>query len=311
MHADEIDPQARAAVERQDRVPLPHDRYGLKLLRLLTRPVTWVQNRNPPSVGAVVDRTIPGPDGDLDARLYLPEGDGPHPTVVFFHGGGFVLGSIGTHDWLCRHLARESGCAVCSVDYRLAPEHPFPAAVEDAYAAVEWAAANPDAVGGDGTVAVAGDSAGGNLAAVVALMAAEGDGIEIAHQTLLYPSVGVDPDQPSMRDHTGIVLDEADIEWFGDCYYGSDVHRRNPYADPAKADDLSGVAPATVVTAGFDPLRDGGRAYAERLVRDGVATRYVNYEDMVHGFMTMQDVDRAREAIATVAGEIADAVVDE
>ncbi|MXR43344.1 alpha/beta hydrolase fold domain-containing protein [Halobaculum sp. WSA2] len=310
MHADEIDPQARAAVERQDRFPLPHSRYGLKLLRLLTRPVTWVQNRSPPSVGAVVDRTIPGPDGNLDARLYLPDCDGPFPTVVFFHGGGFVLGSIGTHDWLCRHLTRESGCAVCSVDYRLAPEHPFPAAVEDAAAAVEWAAANPDAVGGTGTVAVAGDSAGGNLAAVVALMAAEGDGPEIAHQTLLYPGVGVDPDQPSVRDHGGIVLSEADIEWFGDCYYGSDIHRRNPYADPTNAGDVSGVAPATVVTAGFDPLRDGGRAYAEQLVRDGVATRYVNYEDMVHGFMTMRGVDRTHEAIAMVADEIADAVAD-
>ncbi|MFC6824627.1 alpha/beta hydrolase [Halopelagius fulvigenes] len=307
MHADDIDPQAKAAVERQDRFPLPHSRRGLKLLRLVTRAVTRMRNRNPPSVGATADRTIPGPAGELDARLYLPDADGPHPTVVFFHGGGFVLGSIGTHDWLCRHLTRESGCAVLSVEYRLAPEHPFPAAVEDAYAAVEWAAANPDAVRGTREIAVAGDSAGGNLAAVAALVAAERDGPQISHQTLLYPAVGVEEDQQSVREHAGVVLDRADMEWFERCYYVSDIHRRNPYADPTNAADVSGVAPATVVTAGFDPLRDGGKAYAEQLVRDGVPTRYENYDDMVHGFMTMREVDRARTAIADVADDIADA----
>nr|WP_233341085.1 alpha/beta hydrolase [Haloprofundus sp. MHR1] len=308
MQADEIDPQAQAAVARQDRFPLPHSRRGLKFLRLVSRPITWVQNRNPPSVGATVDRTIPGPAGELNARLYLPEGGGPVPTVVFFHGGGFVLGSIGTHDWLCRQLTRESGCAVLSVDYRLAPEHPFPAAVEDAYAAVEWAAEHTDALRGTGDIAVAGDSAGGNLAAVTALVAAENDGPELAHQLLIYPAVGIDEGQRSVRENAGIVLSEADMEWFGDCYYGSDIHRRNPYADPTNAADVSGVAPATVVTAGFDPLRDGGKAYAEQLVGDGVPTRYENYDAMVHGFMTMRDVDRAHEAISDVAGNVVDAL---
>ena len=308
MQADEIHPQAREAMKRQERFSLPHSRRGLKLFRLFSRATAWIQNRNGPSVGATVDCTIPGPDGDLDARLYVPEATGLFPTVVFFHGGGFVLGSIATHDWLCRHLARESGCAVLSVDYRLAPEHPFPAAVEDAYAAVEWAAATPDAVAGDGRVAVAGDSAGGTLAAVAALVAAERDGPEIAHQALCYPAIGVEEGQPSVREHAGIVLDEDDMRWFRDCYYESDSHRRNPYADPATACDLSGVAPATVVTAGFDPLRDGGTAYAEQLVQDGVPTRYENYDDMVHGFMTMREVDRARDAIADVAGDLADAL---
>ncbi|MFC4359140.1 alpha/beta hydrolase fold domain-containing protein [Halobium salinum] len=307
MQSDEIDPQAKAAVERQDRFPLPHSRRGVKLLRLLTRPAMWVRNRDPPSVGATVDRTIPGPAGDLDTRLYLPDTDGPFPTVVFFHGGGFVYGSIATHDWLCRHLTRESGCAVLSVDYRLAPEHPFPAAVEDAYAAVEWAAANPGAVGGTGELAVAGDSAGGNLAAVVALMAAERDGPDLAHQTLLYPGVGVENDQQSVRENAGIVLSEADLDWFSRCYYVNDIHRRNPYADPTNAGDLSGVAPATVVTAGYDPLRDGGKAYAEQLVRDGVPTRYENYGDMVHGFLTLRGVDRTREAISDIGADLADA----
>ncbi|MFH5797167.1 alpha/beta hydrolase [Haladaptatus sp. CMAA 1911] len=326
MQADEIDPQARAAVERQDRLPLPHSRRGLKLLRLISRGTMRIRNRNPPVVGATVDRSIPGPAGDLDTRLYLPDADGPFPTVVFFHGGGFVLGSIATHDWLCRHLTRESGCAVLSVDYRLAPEHPFPAAVEDAYAAVEWAAANPAAVDGNGDIAVAGDSAGGNLAAVVALMAAERDGSasggdrtaaggtpnravpEVAYQALIYPAVGVEEDQRSVREHAGIVLSKADMEWYDRCYYASEIHERNPYADPTNAADVSGIAPATVVTAGYDPLRDGGKRYAEQLVHDGVPTRYENYEDMVHGFVTFRGVDRARETIADVGDDLADAL---
>ncbi|WP_017344501.1 alpha/beta hydrolase [Halorubrum sp. T3] len=308
MSADQIDPQAKRAAARQSRIPLPHGGYKLKLLRLLTGPLTRLQNRNPPSVGATESVRVPGPEGDSEARLYLPDSDPPHPTVVLFHGGGFVLGSVETHDWLCRHLTRESGCAVLSVEYRLAPEHPFPAAVEDAYAAVEWAADSTERLRGTGDVAVAGDSAGGNLAAVTALMAAERDGPEIAHQALLYPGIGIDPEQESVREHAGVVLSREDIEWFSEAYYRSEIHRRNPYADPINAGDLSGVAPATVVTAGFDPLRDGGKAYAEKLVADGVATRYENYPSMVHGFMTMQDVDRAREAIADVAADLADAL---
>ncbi|MFC6953276.1 alpha/beta hydrolase [Halorubellus litoreus] len=309
MQADEMHPQAKAAVKRQAYMPLPHGRLGVKFARLLTRPVMWVQNRNPPPVGATADLAIPGPGGDVDARLYRPDASERSPTVVFFHGGGFVFGSIETHDRLCRRLVRESDCAVLSVDYRLAPEHPFPAAVEDAYAAVEWVAANPDAVGGTGDVAVAGDSAGGNLAAVAALMAAERDGPALAYQTLVYPGVGVDEDAPSVREHAGVVLSEADLAFFADAYYGSDVHRRNPYADPTNAADVSGVAPATVLTAGFDPLRDGGRAYAEQLVRDGVDTRYVNHPDMPHGFLTMPGVDRARDAIAALGDDLA-AVLD-
>ncbi|WP_227131179.1 alpha/beta hydrolase [Halorubellus salinus] len=308
MQADEMHSQARAAVRRQGYLPLPHSRVGVKLARALTRPVMWVRNRNPPPVGATVDLAIPGPAGDVDARLYRPAASERSPTVVFFHGGGFVFGSIETHDRLCRHLVRESDCAVLSVDYRLAPEHPFPAAVEDAYAAVEWVAANPDAVGGTGDVAVAGDSAGGNLAAVTALMAAERDGPGLAYQALVYPGVGFDEDDPSVREHAGVVLSDADLAFFGDAYYGSEIHRRNPYADPTNAADVSGVAPATVLTAGFDPLRDGGRAYAEQLVRDGVDTRYVNYPDVPHGFLTMPGVDRAREAIVDIADDLANAL---
>lgn len=307
MEAERIDPQAREAIKLQEKIPLPHSRRGLKLLRLFTRATVWLENRTLPSVGETVDRQIPGPAGDIDVRFYLPDTDGPFPTIVFFHGGGFVLGSIETHEWLCRHLTRESGCAVISVEYRLAPEHPFPAAVEDADAAVRWAATHQEELEGTGSLAVAGDSAGGALAAVTALIAAERDSPAVDYQVLLYPGIGVEADQQSVEDHGGTVLDRSDLEWFRDCYYRSEIHLRNPYADPTCADDVSGVAPATVITAGFDPLRDGGNAYAEQLVGDGVPTRYRNYEDMVHGFMTLRGVDRAQEAIQDVADDLIDA----
>nr|WP_233265228.1 alpha/beta hydrolase [Halomarina oriensis] len=277
-------------------------------MRTVNRVANWFQNRNPPAVGATEDRTISGPDGDLPVRVYRPEGEGPFPTVVFFHGGGFVLGSIGGHDRFCRHLTRASDCVVVSVDYRLAPEHPFPAAVEDAYAAVEWAADSRAALDSDGRLAVAGDSAGGNLAAVVSLLAAERDGPNIDYQALLYPGVGMTGERDSEK-HVGIVLLEEDLEWFRESYFGSDLTLRNPYADPYQAEDLSGVAPATVITAGYDPLRDGGKAYAERLVAAGVPVRFDNYDDMIHGFASApgaNGIDRAMEAVEQIADDLRD-----
>ncbi|WP_134670325.1 alpha/beta hydrolase [Halorussus marinus] len=306
MEADEIHPQARAMLDRREQLGLaPIREVGLGRLRLLMRLTNWVQNRNPPSVGRTVDRTIPGPGGDLPVRLYRPTGEGPFPTVVYFHGGGYVIGDLASHDLLCRHLTRESDCVVMAVDYRLAPEHPFPAAVEDAYAATKWAADNTDALAGDGRLAVAGDSAGGALAAVASLMAAEKAGPDIDYQALLYPGVGVEDGQESVEKHGGRVLERGDLEWFRDCYFESDVHERNPYADPSNACDLSGVPPATVLTAGFDPLRDGGANYADQLAADGVDVRHVNYDDMIHGFATMtEEIDRAREAIAEIADHL-------
>ncbi|QLH84468.1 alpha/beta hydrolase [Halosimplex pelagicum] len=281
---------------------------GARGVRLLAKLGLWLQDADPPAVGDATDLTIPGPDGEVPARRYRPIGAGPYPTVVFYHGGGFVLGNLDSHDLLCRHLTAASGCEVVAVDYRLAPEHPFPAAVEDAYAALEWAAADPDVLDPDGGLAVAGDSAGGNLAAVAALMAAERDGPDLDYQSLVYPAVGTREEQDSMQEYTGYVLSEDDIRWFDRCYYGSEIHRRNPYADPSRACDLSGVPPATVVTAGFDPLRDGGIAYARRLVGDGVSVRFRNYPDMVHGFVGMlsedEDVARAHEAVADIAADL-------
>ncbi|WP_394345914.1 alpha/beta hydrolase [Halosimplex halophilum] len=312
MATDEPHPDVQSVLRsRRWLRSIPLSTLGARGARLLSKLGLWLQDDDPPAVGSVVDRSIPGPDGEVPVRRYRPSESGPYPTVVFYHGGGFVVGSLDTHDHLCRRLTVESGCEVLSVDYRLAPEHPFPAAVEDAYAALEWAAdpgTSADVLDRDGGLAVAGDSAGGNLAAVAALMAAERDGPDLDYQSLVYPAVGTREEQDSMREYTGYVLTEDDIRWFDRCYYGTETHRRNPYADPSRACDLSGVPPATVVTAGFDPLRDGGIAYARRLVGDGVPVRFRNYPDMVHGFVGMlsedEDVDRAGEAVDEVAADL-------
>ncbi|WP_136687536.1 alpha/beta hydrolase [Halorhabdus amylolytica] len=309
MSASEMHPQARAVVDRQRRLGMPPiSRFDRRLVRTLEGVSAWLNTRDPPAVGATVDGSIPGPDGDVSVRLYRPAAPPPYPTIVFFHGGGFVLGSIGTHDLLCRRLCRQTDGVVVSVEYRLAPENPFPAAVEDAYAATQWVADNPDRLASDGTLVVAGDSAGGNLAAVVALMARDRDGLAVDYQVLLYPGIGIHEDQGSVRENDGIVLAVEDLEWFQECYYGSEIHRRNPYADPAEACDLSGVAPGTVVTAGFDPLRDGGVAYADQLEADDVEVTHRHHADMIHGFATSSGIDRAETVVADVATDLSEAV---
>jgi len=280
-----------------------------------------------PAVGGVDDRLVPGydprtgePRDPVPVRVYRPGGGdegeagtehtagGPFPAVVFFHGGGFVFGDLDTHDTICRGVCVGAEAVVVSVDYRLAPEHPFPAAVEDAYAATEWVAANPGAVGGDGRVAVMGDSAGGTLAAVVALLARDRDGPDLAGQALVYPAVDASRDYPSWDENLGAgYLTEADFDWFEDCYYGGDLHDANPYAFPLAARDHGGLPPATVVTAGYDPLRDEGVAYADALSAAGVAVTHRNYDDVVHGFFGMladPSLDRAHEAMADVTADL-------
>jgi len=306
---EDLHPDAATMVERQRRLQRLLPEQSVRGLRWLTRLGAWF--RDAPPVAQVVDRTIPGPDGEIPIRVYRPEGEHPFPTVVYFHGGGFVSGSLESHDALCRYLTRESECVVVSVDYRLAPEHPFPAAVEDAIAATEWVAEHTDALAGSGDLAVAGDSAGGNLAAVAALAARARGGPDIDYQVLIYPGIGTREDQQSVRDHAGLVLSEADLEWFRDCYYGSEITLQNPYADPTRACDHSGLPPATVLTAEFDPLRDGGVIYAEQLRDAGVDVRHVDYEGMIHGFVSMTDaIDRSTDAIADVAGDIETALFD-
>lgn len=267
-----------------------------------------------PSVADVTDLAVPGyQDGpDVPVRLYTPAEAGPYPTLVFFHGGGWVIGNVETHDLACRYLTTETGAQVVSVDYRLAPEHPFPAALEDAYAATEWAAGAPDALDRTGALAVIGDSAGGNLAAAVSLMARDLDGPDIDAQVLIYAAVARDEDWPSMREFAeGHLLFAEDMEWFSESYLPNPIHAANPYASPLEAKSLADLPPATILTAGFDPLRDQGLAYAEALEAEGVDVHYENYEEMIHGFFTMleglAELDDAHAAVGLVADDLEDA----
>ena len=253
-------------------------------------------------VGAVEDRTIPGPDGaPLPVRIYTPAdgaGDAPRPVVVFFHGGGWVIGSIDSHDATVRQMVNRTGMVWVSVDYRLAPEHPFPAGLHDCYAAVEWAVAEAASFGGDPSrLAVAGDSAGGNLAAAVALLARDRSGPAIGFQLLVYPCCDLDPDRwPSMRENAeGYLLSRAMMDWFTGHTF-ADEHRTDPYAAPVHATDLSGLPPALVVTAEYDPLRDEGEHYGNLLQAAGVPCTVTRYDGMIHGFFGMAVLDKARAA---------------
>ena len=260
------------------------------------------------------DHRAPGPGGDIPVRVYTPPGGGTSlPVVVYFHGGGFVIGSIATHDGVCRDLASESGAIVASVDYRLAPEHPFPAAVEDCWAALEWVHAHAGTFGGDPSrLAVAGDSAGGTLAAVTAMLAGERGGPTLRCQLLVYPGVGVTEDQASVQDNAeGYLLTLRDIVWFMGHYLGPDGDEQNPRFDPIYATDLSRVAPAHVITCEYDPLRDGGQAYAARLRADGVPVTDRCYEGLIHGAFGMQAlVSASRGMIRDAAQVLRDALAD-
>jgi acetyl esterase len=239
----------------------------------------------PQRVGCVTDVGIAGPAGDIPARIYAPAGDAPVPTLVYFHGGGWVVLGIDSHDHVCRSLAAKANCAVVSVDYRMAPEHPFPAAAEDCYAATKWVAEELGAT----HVAVGGDSAGGNLAAAAALMARDRGGPDICHQLLIYPVTNVATfDTPSCdRYATDHGLTASLMRWFGSQYAPDAGQATNPYVSPLLADDLTGLPPAQVITAEFDVLRDEGEAYAQRLVDAGVETDCVRYNGVHHGFFIM------------------------
>ncbi len=255
-----------------------------------------------PELDEVVDREIPGPAGSIPIRVY--RNDGAAGVFVFYHGGGYTIGDLDTHDQVCRQLALESASTVVSVDYRLAPEHPFPAGIEDAWAALQWVDANRAELGGSGDagIVVGGDSAGGNFSAVMAIMARDA-GLELAAQLLVYPGVAMVDDHPSMTENAeGYVLTVETIDWFVQCY-APDVDDWR--AAPIVADDLRGVAPALVITAEFDPLRDQGAAYAKRLIDAGVATDYRLFEGMVHIFFQLGSIVGAGARAVTMVAEAA------
>ncbi len=244
-----------------------------------------------PDVGEIVDGTLAGSDGSLGYRLYRPTSPGPHPVVVYFHGGGWVLGGRDSDDPLCRDLCLRSDTVVVSVDYRHAPEHRFPAAVDDAVDATNWIDAHAAELGGiPGRLAVAGWSAGANLAAVVCQVAREQGGPAIAGQLLLTPVTDGGRQWPSADENAeGYVLTKPLMHWFWD-HYADPADRLDPRASPLRAADLSGLPPALVVTADFDPLRDEGVAYADALDKAGVPTRQLRARGHTHTSLTMVDV---------------------
>lgn len=297
-----LDPQVREFLDqvaamggpRLHEVPVAEARRMIELLTQMTGGV-------PEPVASVEERTIPGAEGPLAARVYRPRAEAGLPLLVYFHGGGWVIGNLATHDGLCRALANAAGAVVLAVDYRLAPEHKFPAAAEDAYAATRWAAAHAADLGADPTrLAVGGDSAGGNLSAVVTHLARDRGGPALRFQLLIYPATDATMALPSFRENgDGYLLTAADMRWFYGYYLRTPADATDPLASPLHAGRFDGLPPAFVLTAEFDPLRDEGEAYAARLRAAGVPVELRRYDGMIHGFVPMLGaLARAREAVA-------------
>jgi acetyl esterase len=259
----------------------------------------------------VTDLAIPGPAGPLPARFYEPPGLGleDRPSIVYFHGGGWTIGELDTCDCVCRFLALNTPATVLSVGYRLAPEHPFPAAVDDALAAFRWAAVDNKRLGVDPSrIAVAGDSAGGNLAAAISLLSQDGNGPAPAMQALIYPVTDAVGGQRS-RDQfaSGFLLTKADMDWFERHYLPPGADKTDPRVSMLRAGDLSGLPPAYVTTAGFDPLRDEGEAYAARMRDAGVQVTLRRHPGLIHGFANMTEVSgTARAAMLELTSALAD-----
>ncbi len=306
-----LHPQCQALLELIDKrgVPALHTlspadaRAAYRDRRFFTQP-------DPPAVAEVRDLQALGMHGAIPLRLYRPTLDAkapPLPTLVYYHGGGWVIGDLDTHDTLCRELASQSGCAVVSVDYRMGPEHRFPAAVDDAIAALQWVRASAAQLGLDASrIAVGGDSAGGNLAAVVALQDRANPSAPLAFQLLIYPATDM---RRTAASHTingqGYLLTSDTINYFVDHYIADASHFNDWRASPLLHTELAGAAPALVLTAGYDPLRDEGLAYAHALSKAGVRTTHICFERQIHGFILMGKVlDEANTAVMVCAAAL-------
>jgi acetyl esterase len=306
-----LHPQARAFIDllEQRGVPPTHT-LSPDDARRFYRERRAVAQPEPGEVAEVRELSAPGPHGAIPLRLYRPLGSQAadvQPVLVYYHGGGWVIGDLDTHDTLCRELANLSGCAVVAVDYRMGPEHRFPAAVDDVLAATRWVRAKAHALGVDpARLAVGGDSAGGNLAAIVALAARDAGDLPIAYQLLIYPATDM---RRVHASHTtngqGYVLTSDTIKYFHDHYIDDARHDLDWRASPLLHDDFSGLPPALVLTAGYDPLRDEGLDYARALTEAGNRATYVCFERQIHGFITMgRLIDEANAAVSLCAAEL-------
>jgi acetyl esterase len=264
-------------------------------------------------IGKTENISIPGPAGNIPARIYSPvaAGSDAQPTLVFFHGGGWVIGDLDTHDGLCRLFANEGALKVIAVDYRRAPEHPFPAAIEDAFAAASWIEANAAKLGVDpNRIAIGGDSAGAGLCASLAQMAKAAGSPRIGYQLLMFPVTHVGADTPSLHDFAkGYFLETETLEWFYRCYVPNANDRNDPRVSPLLAADVSGLPGAYVMLAGYDPLHDEGLRYANKLREAGVAVSVTDYPDLIHDFIYMQAIlPQAHAAVTAAAKAVAAAL---
>ncbi|MFJ6621468.1 alpha/beta hydrolase [Kitasatospora sp. NPDC091335] len=267
---------------------------------------TWTMPEDLPAVAAVADTTVPGPAGDIPVRIYTPEGEGPFPALVWLHGGGWTIGCLDENEYSCRAVCAQAQAVVVSVDYRLAPEHRYPAAADDCHAVLTWLHDNAAAVGADPRrLAIGGESAGGNLAAVTSLRARDHGGPPIALQVLVSPVVGhPDDGRASYRDYAdGYFLSKGSMDWFFDQYPRDAADLDDPHLLPLRATDLSGLPPALVLEAEYDVLRDEGEDYAHALLQAGVPTRLVRFDGLIHGFFgllatELTDAARAHTLVA-------------
>jgi len=306
-----LDPQAQAVIDMIEQLGVAelNDDTDPNEIRALMNAAVLPSGIE---LASVTDREIPGPGGPVPVRVYRPAGDAPKPVIVYFHGGGWVLGSLGTHDGTCRRLADGADAVVVSVDYRMGPEDRFPAAVDDSFAALTWVAAHADELGGDAArLVVAGDSAGGNLAAVMSQLARDHGGPSIRFQLLVYPVTDHEFTSVSMEENaTGYYLTRDAMRWFYGHYLNDPAEGDDPRVSPLRAADLAALPPAFVLTAQYDPLRDQGIAYADALRVAGNEVAMTMYEGLFHGFFSMFDlIDAGKaafdDAIAAVVGAVA------
>ncbi len=305
-----LDPQVALYLQQQAEMSMePGPELSLAEQRRQAELVALEQAGTPAAVAALVDRVIPGPGGDIPLRIYTPEGAGPFPVLVYFHPGGWVFGSIAGSDPVCRAIARQTPCLVVSVGYRLAPEHPFPAAPEDCYAAIKWVAEHAGEIQADaGRIAVGGESAGGNLAAAVSLMARDRQGPALCLQVMIYGETAYyEPGTASYKTYAqGYNLTRDDMIWFWDQYLTRKEDATHPYASPLCVASLSQLPPALIITAEYDPVRDEAEAYARRLQEAGVAVQLSRYQGMVHSFFRMFAVfERSKVALCEVTTALA------
>jgi acetyl esterase len=302
-----LDPQVKAFLDQASAMPRPKMwDMPLSMSRHSFAQMMTMMGPHDVPVGKIQNITIPGPAGDIRARVYAPIAGGGEslPAMVFFHGGGFVVGDLDTHDGLCRLIAHEGGFVVVAVDYRLAPENKWPAPLDDAIAATRWIFTNAPSLGIDaGRIAIGGDSAGGHLAACVTQAIKASGGLKLAFQLLLFPGTEFTTDTGSMNRYAvGYLMEKQTIEWFYSQVLPEDADRLSPKVSPLLSKDFSGLPPAYIMLGGYDPLHDEGLAYAEKLRAAGVKVTIADYAEMVHCFIYLQTIlPQAHEAAAQAA----------